>query len=58
MVHLRDLNDYLASYKQKLTVAMEYLDILQTQMQGQMSNSDWVDKERQLVMEIEEWSSI
>lgn len=57
-VQLKDINSYLASYIQKLCLARERLDVIQTQIRGQVLNAELYIEERKIILEIEKWSSI
>lgn len=55
---MKDINTYMASYKQKLSLAKEKLDIIQGQIQGQLFSQILFDQDKQLLLEVQKWSNI
>ncbi|KAK4737500.1 hypothetical protein R3W88_001197 [Solanum pinnatisectum] len=55
---LKDINTYMASYQQHLSLAREKLDIVQGQMQGQLLRQELFEQEKKLLHDIEKWSKV
>lgn len=48
----------MASYRQKLSLSREKLEIIQGQIQGQLFSHILFDQENQLLIEVQKWSNI
>ncbi|KAG5600974.1 hypothetical protein H5410_032344 [Solanum commersonii] len=57
-IGLKDLNTYLASYRQKLQTARQSLEIVQSQIVTQPLNSVLIEQESVLLNDIRKWSLV
>ncbi|XP_019248642.1 PREDICTED: uncharacterized protein LOC109227903 [Nicotiana attenuata] len=55
---LKEINAYMASYKQKLDQARERLDIVQNQMKQNLLAQSLINEEKEAIGEIEKWSKV
>ncbi|XP_070046216.1 uncharacterized protein [Nicotiana tomentosiformis] len=56
--NLKELIAYMASYKQKLEQLREELEVTQANLKHQPQDQLLIDKERQILLHLEKWSSI
>lgn len=55
---LKELNAYMASYKQHLNHARHKLEVIQTKLMVQHLDQDLIEQERRALAEVEKWSNI
>lgn len=54
---LQQVNDYMDSYKQRLTIAREQLEFVQGKMKGQVPDNMLIEQEKKQLLEVEKWNS-